>query len=140
MKRRATAIWHGTVQEGTGELTTQSNTLEHTPYSYKSRFAEGSGTNPEELLAAAHAGCFTMKLSLLLQQKGFPAEKLQTMAVVTLEEQSLSITESVLTLEATVPGISRELFDEAVHFAELNCPISKVLNAAIHVTAQLNGN
>jgi osmotically inducible protein OsmC len=137
MKRRATAVWNGTVLEGSGNLTSQSKTLDGTPYSYKSRFADGTGTNPEELLAAAHAGCFTMKLSLVLTEQGFPPKSLETAAAINLEESTLSITESKLKLTAVVPGISREVFDEAVKFAELNCPISKVLKAAISVEAQL---
>lgn len=138
MKRRATAVWNGTVMEGSGELTSQSGTLSNTPYSFKSRFADGTGTNPEELLASAHAGCFTMKLSIVLQEKGFPPKRLETTAVVTLDDTSLSITESRLTLKANVPGIGWDLFNEAVKDAETNCPISKVLNAAISVDAQLN--
>ena len=138
MKRRATAIWNGTIMEGSGDLTSQSGTLKNTPYSFKSRFADGTGTNPEELLAAAHAGCFTMKLSIVLQEKGFPPQKLETTAVVTLDDSSLSITESKLNLKANVPGIGWDLFNEAVKDAEANCPVSKVLNAAIVVDAQLN--
>ncbi|MHA3789708.1 OsmC family protein [Flavobacterium hauense] len=138
MKRRATAVWNGTVMEGSGDLTSQSGTLNITPYSFKSRFADGIGTNPEELLAAAHAGCFTMKLSIVLQEKGFPPQRLETNAVVNLDDNSLSITESRLTLKASVQGISRELFDEAVKDAETNCPISKALNALITVDAHLN--
>jgi lipoyl-dependent peroxiredoxin len=137
MKRKARAIWNGTVMEGSGNLTSQSGTLSNTPYSFKSRFADGTGTNPEELLAAAHAGCFTMKLSLVLQEKGFPPQKLETIAEVTLDDVSLNITESKLTLKATVPGINAEVFNEAVKDAEANCPISKVLNAAISVDAEL---
>ena len=138
MKRRATAVWNGTVMEGSGDLTSQSGTLNNTPYSFKSRFADGNGTNPEELLAAAHAGCFTMKLSIVLQEKRFPPQRLETNAVVNLDDNSLSITESRLTLKASVQGISRELFDEAVKDAETNCPISKALNALITVDAHLN--
>lgn len=138
MKRRATAVWNGTIMEGSGDLTTQSGTLNNTPYSFKSRFADGTGTNPEELLAAAHAGCFTMKLSIVLQEKGFPPQKLETSAVVTLDDTSLSITESKLALKANVPGIGWDTFMEAVKDAEANCPVSKVLNASISVDAQLN--
>lgn len=138
MKRRATAVWNGTIMEGSGNLTSQSGTLNNTPYSFKSRFADAAGTNPEELLAAAHAGCFTMKLSIVLLEKGFPPQTLETTAVITLDDSSLSITESKLTLKANVPGIDSEAFDEAVKDAEANCPISKVLNASISVETELN--
>ena len=112
MKRKATAVWNGTVMEGSGEITSQSGTLNNTPYSFKSRFADGTGTNPEELLAAAHSGCFTMKLSIVLQEMGFPPERLETTSAVSLD--NLVITGSHLTLNANVPGISREDFDKAV--------------------------
>jgi len=135
MKRKATAVWNGTVMEGSGTISTQSTVLQNTPYSFKSRFAENPGTNPEELIAAAHAGCFTMKLSIVLQELGFPPETLETTATVTLDNGS--ITNSHLELKAKVPGISRELFDDGVKDAELNCPISKVLNTEITVSAAL---
>lgn len=137
MKRKATAVWNGTVMEGSGNLSTQSTVLQHTPYSFKSRFAESPGTNPEELIAAAHAGCFTMKLSIVLQELGFPPERLETTATITLDNGS--ITNSHLELKAKVPRISRELFDGGVKDAELNCPISKVLNTDITVSAELLG-
>jgi len=135
MKRKATAVWNGTVMEGSGTISTQSTVLQNTPYSFKSRFAENPGTNPEELIAAAHAGCFTMKLSIVLQELGFPPETLETTATVTLDNGS--ITNSHLELKAKVPGISRALFDDGVKDAELNCPISKVLNTEITVSATL---
>lgn len=109
MKRKATAVWNGTVMEGSGTISTQSTVLQNTPYSFKSRFAENPGTNPEELIAAAHAGCFTMKLSIVLQELGFPPETLETTATVTLDNGS--ITNSHLELKAKVPGISRAVFD-----------------------------
>ena len=136
MKRNATAIWQGTGKEGKGNLTTQSNTLSNTQYSYLSRFEEGTGTNPEELVAAAHAGCFSMKLSFVIDAAGFKAEKLETKCDITLENGA--ITSSHLTLVATVPGIDKAKFDEAVADAEKNCPISKLLNTAISVDATLN--
>jgi len=135
MKRKATAVWNGTIMEGSGTISTQSKTLDNTPYSFKSRFAENPGTNPEELIAAAHAGCFTMKLSIVLQELGFPPETLETTGTITLDNGS--ITASHLELKAKVTGISRENFDEAVKDAETNCPISKVLNTTITVTAAL---
>jgi osmotically inducible protein OsmC len=136
MKRNATAIWQGTGKEGKGNLTTQSNTLSSTQYSYVSRFEEGAGTNPEELVAAAHAGCFSMKLSFLIDAAGFKADKLETKCEITLENGA--ITSSHLTLAANVPGIDKAKFDEVVADAEKNCPISKLLNTAISVDATLN--
>lgn len=138
MKRKATAVWNGTIMEGSGTISTQSTVLQDTPYSFKSRFAESAGTNPEELIAAAHAGCFTMKLSIVLQELGFPPEALETTSTVTLDNGA--ITGSHLELKAKVPGISRELFDEGVKDAETNCPISKVLNTSITVNAELNNS
>lgn len=136
MKRHATAVWKGSGKEGNGHLTTQSNILSQTQYSYKSRFEEGTGTNPEELVAAAHAGCFSMKLSFNIDGAGFVADQLETKCDITLE--SGSITSSHLTLNAKVKGISKEKFDELVADAEKNCPISKLLNTKITVTATLN--
>jgi osmotically inducible protein OsmC len=136
MKRNATAIWQGTGKEGKGNLTTQSNTLSNTQYSYLSRFEEGAGTNPGELVAAAHAGCFSMKLSFVIDAAGFKAEKLETKCEITLENGA--ITSSHLTLVADVPGIDKAKFNEAVADAEKNCPISKLLNTAISVDATLN--
>jgi osmotically inducible protein OsmC len=135
MKRHATAVWNGSGKEGHGHLTTQSTTLNQTQYSFNSRFAEGVGTNPEELIAAAHAGCFTMKLSFSLGAAGFTPETLETTSYVSLEDGS--ITESHLVLKAKVPGIGQEAFDAAVKDAELNCPISKALNAKITVESEL---
>lgn len=138
MKRNATAIWQGSGKDGKGNLTTQSTTLNQTQYSYKSRFEEGVGTNPEELIAAAHAGCFTMALSFNIDKAGFKAENLETKCVINLDPKEGKITESVLTLNATVPGLSKEKFDELVADAEKNCPISKLLNTEIRVEATLN--
>ena len=135
MKRKATAVWKGSGKEGNGHLTTQSSVLNKTQYSFNSRFAEGIGTNPEELIAAAHAGCFSMKLSFVLDGAGFTAEKLTTRCDITLENGA--ITSSHLTLNAKVPGISQEKFDEAVADAKVNCPISKLLNTEISVQAVL---
>jgi lipoyl-dependent peroxiredoxin len=135
MKRKATAVWNGNGMDGNGHLTTQSSVLNQTQYSFKSRFEDGIGTNPEELLAASHAGCFTMKLTFSLQEKGFTADRLETTAEVSLEDGI--ITKSHLIVNAKVPGISDELFLEAINDAEKNCPISKVLNAAISVVSNL---
>ena len=135
MKRNATAVWLGTGKEGKGSLTTQSSVLTNTQYSYKSRFEEGTGTNPEELVAAAHAGCFSMKLSFNVDGAGFKAERLETKCEITLENGS--ITNSHLTLTAKIDGISKQKFDELVADAEKNCPISKLLNTKITVNATL---
>src|SRR5687768_7120633 len=135
MKRNATAVWNGTGKEGTGHLTTQSSVLNKTQYSFNSRFADGIGTNPEELVAAAHAGCFTMKLSFTLGEAGFIPESLETKSIINFENGS--ITESHLVVNANVPGIDQKKFDECVRDAELNCPVSRVLKAAISVEASL---
>jgi len=135
MKRKSTAVWQGTGKEGKGNLTTQSTVLNKTQYSYSSRFEQGIGTNPEELVAAAHAGCFTMKLAFNIDEEGFKAEKLETSCTVTLEDGSIKTSE--LTLNADVPGIGKDKFDEIVADAEKNCPISKSINAKISVNATL---
>ncbi len=135
MKRNATAVWNGTGKEGNGHLTTQSTTLNKTQYSFNSRFAEGVGTNPEELIAAAHAGCFTMKLSFVLNAAGFTADSIETKCEITLDNGT--ITDSHLTVTATIPGISKEKFDESVADAKANCPVSKLLNANITHEATL---
>jgi lipoyl-dependent peroxiredoxin len=137
MKRNATAVWNGTGKEGTGHLTTQSTTLNKTQYSFNSRFAEGVGTNPEELVAAAHAGCFSMKLSFVLNAAGFTADEIETNCVITLDPAQGAITESALTVKAKVPGISQEQFDACAADAKANCPISKLYNANITMEAIL---
>lgn len=136
MKRYATAVWQGTGKEGKGNLTSQSGVLNATQYSFGSRFEEGIGTNPEELVAAAHAGCFTMKLSFNIDGAGFTAKKLETKCVITLENGT--VTASQLTLNASIDGIPEDKFMELVADAEKNCPISRLLNAAISVEASLN--
>jgi osmotically inducible protein OsmC len=135
MKRTATAVWNGSGKDGKGYLTTQSNTLNKIQYSYKSRFEEGPGTNPEELVAAAHAGCFAMKLSFVLQAAGFTADSLDVSAEVTLENGV--ITSSKLVLKGKVPGISADKFKESAEDAKLNCPISKSLNTNITLESSL---
>jgi osmotically inducible protein OsmC len=136
MKRRATAVWNGSGKDGKGHLTTQSTVLNQTQYSFGSRFEEGIGTNPEELVGAAHAGCFSMKLAFNLQAAGFTATKLKTDAEIVFEDGS--IVASNLTLAAKVEGIDNAKFDELVKDAEANCPISKLLNTKISVTYTLN--
>lgn len=136
MKRNATAVWQGTGKEGKGHLTTQSTTLNKTQYSFGSRFESGVGTNPEELVAAAHAGCFTMKLSFVLQAAGFTADEIETKCDIDLVDGA--ITSSHLTVHAKVPGISKEKFDESVADAKANCPISKLYNTEITAEATLS--
>lgn len=136
MKRQATAVWNGTGKDGKGHLSTQSTTLDKTQYSFSSRFEEGVGTNPEELIAAAHAGCFTMKLAFNLQAAGFTPDELTTNCKITLDNGA--ITTSELSLKATIAAISEEQFAELVKDAETNCPVSKVLNATITVDYTLN--
>lgn len=135
MKRNAKAVWNGTIKEGQGHLTTQSTVLNQTQYSFNSRFADGIGTNPEELLAAAHAGCFTMKLSLDLTQAGFTPDSLETTAVITLDNGK--ITKSELTLTAKVPGIGDEQFKEIALNSEKTCPVSGAFNFEIVLHASL---
>src|SRR5205085_243129 len=135
MKRTATAVWNGSGKEGNGKLSTQSNTLNQTQYSYKSRFEEGVGTNPEELIAAAHAGCFSMKLSFVLGAANFTPESIETKCSITLENGT--ITKSHLEVSAKVPGITADKFTECVADAKANCPVSKLLNAEITADAKL---
>ncbi len=135
MTRKSTAVWNGSGKDGSGHLTTQSGVLSNTQYSYKSRFEEGIGTNPEELIAAAHAGCFNMKLSFSIGAAGFTPDSLETTAHVTLDNGA--VTKSHLVLKAKVPGISEETFNECVDDAKANCPISKLLNAEISVEKTL---
>jgi osmotically inducible protein OsmC len=135
MIRNANAVWNGSGKTGTGHLTTASNVLKQTPYSFHSRFENGQGTNPEELVAAAHAGCFTMKLSFVLGEAGFTPQSLETKCDITFENGS--VTKSHLTVKGNVPGISKEKFEEAVKDAEKNCPISKLLNTSISSQATL---
>jgi osmotically inducible protein OsmC len=139
MIRKAQAVWHGTGRDGTGDLTTQSTVLSHTPYSFKTRFESEPGTNPEELIAAAHAGCFTMALAFQLQAAGFTPEELSTEAAVSLDPDGtgFKISKSALTLTAKVPGLTQEKFDELAGNAEKGCPVSKVLNAEITLTKTL---
>ena len=141
MKRTAEAKWQGDLKTGSGEISMASGTLSHTPYSFHSRFEQGKGTNPEELLAAAHAGCFTMALSNQLAQAGFKAESLETTCTITLEQKDggFAIIESHLELKAKVPGASREASDKATAGAKSGCPVSKLYNTNITLTATLEG-
>jgi len=139
MKRTAEAKWQGDLKTGTGEISMASGTLSHTPYSFHSRFEQGNGTNPEELLAAAHAGCFTMALSNQLAQAGLKAESLETTCAITLDKTDggFGITESHLELKAKVPGASKEAFDKATQEAKAGCPVSKLYNTNITLSAKL---
>ncbi len=141
MIRKANAVWNGSGRDGTGKLTTASGVLSDQTYGYRSRFESGPGTNPEELLAAAHAGCFTMALAFGLQTAGYTADEIQTEAAVSLDPdgQGFKISRSALTLTARVPGIDESRFLEIARGAEKTCPVSKVLNAEITLDAKLEG-
>ena len=133
--RQASANWKGTGMEGVGTVSTQSTTLDKAQLSFKTRFADGVGTNPEELIGAAHAGCFSMQFSFLLNEAGFTAENINTNAKVVFEDGT--ITNINLELTATIPGISEEKFQETALAAKAKCPISRLLNAEISLTATL---
>jgi len=135
MKRTATAVWNGSGKEGKGILSTQSGFLKDLSYTYATRFENAVGTNPEELVAAAHAACFAMKLSFVLGAAGFTPESLNTSATVNLDQDA--IIESHLEVKAKVPGISAEKFAECANEAKSNCPISKSLTAKITLDAKL---
>ena len=137
MKRTASAVWQGDLKSGKGALTTDSGVLLNTAYSFATRFGDNKGTNPEELIAAAHAGCFTMALSAQLGTAGITAEKLATTATLTMEklEKGWTITAIHLDLKAKIPGASRAAFDAATAEAKANCPVSRVLNAKITLDA-----
>lgn len=137
MKRKATAIWKGSGKEGNGNLTTESKVLSNTSYDFKSRFADGTFTNPEELIAAAHAGCFAMKLSFVLGAAGFTADSLEATATVELDPAKGEVTHSHIVLKAKVPGIDNNKFQECANEAKANCPISKLLKAEIGLEAEL---
>jgi lipoyl-dependent peroxiredoxin len=139
MDRKATAVWTGGLKDGKGSLSTDSGVLKQTQYSFSTRFENGVGTNPEELLAAAHAGCFTMALSGQLGSAGMTAQKLETTATVTLAKvgDGFSITKSHLDLVANIPGADKAKFDAAVKAAETGCPVSKLFKAEITVNARL---
>src|SRR5215210_7127710 len=139
IKRNASAQWTGTGKEGKGSITTQSGVLSNTPYGFSRRFGDENGTNPEELIAAAHAGCFTMALAFQLTGAGKPPESLDTKAEVSLEqvEGGFKIPSVALTLKAKVPGLSQDEFNKLAEAAKAGCPVSKVLNATITLDATL---
>lgn len=139
MKRSASAVWNGGLKSGKGSLTTESGVLANTPYSFTTRFESERGTNPEELIAAAHAGCFTMALSAQLDTAKLSAERIDTQAAVTLlkTEAGFTITAVHLQVTATIPGATQEQFDAAANNAKAGCPVSRVLNAQITMEAKL---
>jgi len=141
MKRTATAQWTGDLKAGKGAISTGSGVLSKTQYSFGARFENGVGTNPEELLAAAHAGCFTMAVSAQLAGVALTAESLETVCTITLEKQAdgLAITESHLELKARIPGATREQFETCVNNAKTGCPVSKLYKTNITLTATLEG-
>lgn len=134
MIRHASAVWNGSGKEGNGHLTTQSTVLTDTQYSYLSRFESGVGTNPEELVAAAHAGCFSMKLSFILGAAGFTPEKIETKCEITFVDSTLS--KSHLIVSASVPGIDDAKFQECVKEAEATCPISRLLAPGLAISSE----
>jgi osmotically inducible protein OsmC len=139
MIRKAQAVWRGTGRDGDGDLTTDSGVLKESPYSFRTRFENQPGTNPEELIAAAHAGCFTMALAFRLQAAGYTPTQLSTEAAVSLDQDGagFKITKSALNLKADVPGLDQATFDTLAKEAEETCPVSRVLNAEITLTATL---
>ncbi|WP_150305876.1 OsmC family protein [Pseudomonas saliphila] len=140
MNKTATAHWEGSLKEGKGTLSTESGALEYSPYGFNTRFEDGPGTNPEELIGAAHAGCFSMAFSMLLGEAGFTAEKIATQASVTLDklDEGYAITAVHLDLQARIPGIEPEQFEEIAEKAKAGCPVSKLLNAEITLEKSLD--
>lgn len=137
MKRTANAVWSGSLKEGTGKLTTQSKVLNDNDYCFNSRFGDGKATNPDELLAAAHAGCFAMALSLILGKEGYTPDSLDATSQVTMDADKLELTGSHLTLKARIPNISKDKFLECANAAKDNCPVSKALSFKITMDATL---
>ena len=139
MQRKASAVWQGSFKEGKGTISSHSGVLDNAPYGFHARFEDGPGTNPEELIGAAHAGCFSMALSVALGQAGLTATKIATSATVTFGPQGdgFAITDVHLDLVASVPGATAEQFEQIAQGAKANCPVSKVLNANITLTSKL---
>ncbi|PHV04851.1 OsmC family peroxiredoxin [Janthinobacterium sp. BJB412] len=140
MKRTGTAVWSGGLKDGTGKISTESGVLDNAQYGFHTRFELGAGTNPEELIGAAHAGCFTMALAAQLGEAGITAKSLMTTATVTLDkvDDGFSITEVHLNLVANIPGADQKAFEEAALKAKLGCPVSKLLNTHITLDARLD--
>ena len=139
MKRKASAVWKGGLKDGNGSISTDSGVLSDTQYSFSTRFEDGIGTNPEELIGAAHAGCFSMALSGQLGNAGMTAESINTTATVTMEktDAGFTVTEVHLDVTAKIPGASQEAFNTAANNAKTGCPISRLLNAKITMDARL---
>ena len=141
MKKKAWAVWKGGIKEGGGTISTETGVLREAPYGFKARFEGGKGTNPEELIGAAHAGCFSMALSLMLGEAGLTAEKIQTTAEITLEKvgDAFEITASHLNVVAKIPGADQSKFEAIANKAKTGCPVSKLLKAKITMDARLEG-
>ena len=139
MKKKASAVWKGGIKDGGGAISTETGVLREAPYGFKSRFEGGKGTNPEELIAAAHAGCFSMALSLMLGEAGLTAEKIETHAEVTLDKigEGFEITASHLSVVASIPDADQAKFEEIANKAKAGCPVSKLLKARITMDAKL---
>lgn len=137
MKRTANAVWSGSLKEGEGKITTQSAVLSNTQYSFNSRFGDGKNTNPDELLAASHAGCFAMALSMILGKDGFTPDSLDVKATITMDVEKLELTGSHLVLKAKIPNISKDKFLECANAAKDHCPVSKALSLKITLDATL---
>ncbi|TLX54814.1 OsmC family peroxiredoxin [Stutzerimonas nosocomialis] len=139
MKKTASAVWQGSLKEGKGTISTESGALKDNPYGFNTRFEGAPGTNPEELIGAAHASCFSMALSMMLGQAGLTADRIETKAEVTLDKsgEGFAITAIALTLDAKVPGADEAQFQQIANQAKEGCPVSKVLNAQISLTATL---
>jgi lipoyl-dependent peroxiredoxin len=138
-KRKASAVWQGDLKEGKGTVSTQSGILSATPYSFRTRFEEEPGTNPEELIGTAHAGCFSMALSMILGLQGLTPERIETEATITMEKQGegFAVTASHLDVTATIPGADETVFQAAAAKAKDQCPISRLMNANITIAARL---
>lgn len=137
IKHTANAVWNGSIKEGNGKLSTKSKVLDNSQYSFKTRFENGKGTNPDELMAAAHAGCFAMALSLMLGKEGFTPDSLEVKAEVIMDADKLELTGSHLTLKARIPNIEKDKFFELANAAKENCPVSKALSFEITMDAEL---
>jgi osmotically inducible protein OsmC len=139
MKKKAWAVWSGNVKEGLGSISTETGVLKEAPYGFKARFEGGKGTNPEELIGAAHAGCFSMALSMMLGNEGFTPDKIETHAEITLDKvgEGFEITQSHLIVTAKIPGIDKAKFEAIAGKAKAGCPVSKLLNAEITMEATL---
>jgi len=137
MKRTANAVWNGSLKEGEGKITTQSKVLNNSKYCFNSRFGDGKSTNPDELLASAHAGCFAMALSLILGEAGFTPDSLDVTSTVSMDADKLELIGSHLMLKAKIPNIGQSKFEECANAAKTNCPVSKALSLKITLDMEL---